>query len=96
MISELKTILRISSSNSAYDTEILDLIEAARQDLALSGVSSLKLENDDDPLIKRAISVYVKAHFGYDNPDYERLLASYNMLKTHLTLSQEYMAGESL
>lgn len=43
-----------------------------------------------DPLIKRAITIYVKAHFGWNNPDAERLQQSYNMLKSHLALSQEY------
>ena len=43
-----------------------------------------------DPLIKRAITVYVKANFGWNNPDSERLQQSYNMLKIHLALSQEY------
>ena len=43
-----------------------------------------------DPLIKRAIMVYVKANFGWNNPDAEKLQQSYNMLKIHLALSQEY------
>ena len=43
-----------------------------------------------DPLIKRAIIIYVKANFGWNNPDAERLQQSYNMLKSHLALSQEY------
>lgn len=43
-----------------------------------------------DPLIKRAIIIYVKANFGWNNPDAERLQQSYNMLKIHLALSQEY------
>lgn len=49
-----------------------------------------------DPLIKRAIIVYVKAHFGWNNPDAERLQQSYEMLKCHLSLSQEYMAKEAV
>lgn len=43
-----------------------------------------------DPLIKRAIVVYIKANFGWNNPDAEKLQQSYNMLKIHLALSQEY------
>ncbi|HRC81346.1 MAG TPA: head-tail connector protein [Sedimentibacter sp.] len=43
-----------------------------------------------DSLIKRAIIIYVKANFGWNNPDAERLQQSYNMLKSHLALSQEY------
>lgn len=86
----VKTALRISPSNFSFDSEINDLMEAARQDLTLSGVSLEKSIDDSDPLIRRAITVYVKTHFGYDNPDYGRLLEAYNMLKSHLTLSQEY------
>jgi len=108
MLEDVKAILRIS--NSAYDAEIEDLIEAAKIDLKLSGVNIDKTvtqtytpepteETPDpdpveiqvmDPLIKRAITVYVKANFGWNNPDSERLQQSYNMLKIHLALSQEY------
>jgi len=108
MLKDVKAILRIS--NSAYDAEIEDLIEAAKIDLKLSGVNIDKTvtqtytpepteETPDpdpveiqvmDPLIKRAITVYVKANFGWNNPDSERLQQSYNMLKIHLALSQEY------
>lgn len=43
-----------------------------------------------DPLIKRAITVYCKAHFGWDNPEADRFAQSYIMLKQHLALSAEY------
>ena len=88
MIESIKTALRIS--NTAYDSEITDLVAAARADLKLSGILESKVNDDTDPLIKRAITVYVKAHFGWNNPDAERLQQSYDMLKSHLALSQEY------
>ena len=90
MIESIKTALRIS--NTAYDSEITDLVAAARADLKLSGILESKVNDDTDPLIKRAITVYVKAHFGWNNPDAERLQQSYDMLKSHLALSQEYTA----
>lgn len=93
MFSSIKQALRLSTD--VFDDEINDLIEAARQDLILSGVSETKASNDEDPLIKRAITIYVKAHFGWDNPDAERLQQSYDMLKMHLTLSQEYTGDTS-
>lgn len=93
MFSSIKQALRLSTD--VFDDEINDLIEAARQDLILSGVSETKASNDEDPLIKRAITIYVKAHFGWDNPDAERLQQSYDMLKMHLTLSQEYTGDAS-
>lgn len=87
LLDDVKLALRISSS--AFDSEISDLIEAAKADLKLSGVDHGKML-DDDPVIKRAIVTYVKANFGFDNPDAERLQRAYDMLKAHLTLSTEY------
>ena len=88
ILNDIKTALRIS--NIAYDTEITDLISAARSDLMLAGILPAKANDDNDPLIKRAITVYVKTNFGWNNPDAERLQQSYDMLKCHLALSQEY------
>lgn len=88
IVDDIKTTLRIS--NTAYDTEIVDLIAAARSDLMLSGIHENKANDGADPLIKRAIITYVKANFGWNNPDAEKLQQSYNMLKTHLSLSKEY------
>lgn len=95
LIDELRTILRIGETQTAFDSEIHPLIDAAKADLKLSGVSEAKTEDEEDPLIKRAITIYVKAHFGWDNPDAERLQQSYDMLKMHLTLSQEYTGDAS-
>lgn len=95
LIDELRTILRIGEAQTAFDSEIHPLIDAAKADLKLSGVSEAKTEDEEDPLIKRAITIYVKAHFGWDNPDAERLQQSYDMLKMHLTLSQEYTGDAS-
>jgi uncharacterized phage protein (predicted DNA packaging) len=88
ILDDIKIALRIS--NTAFDAEINDLIAAARSDLKLSGVLESKVNDDTDALIKRAIVVYCKANFGWNNPDAERLQQSYNMLKCHLALSQEY------
>ena len=92
MLDKVKLVLRIK--HNAFDEEIQDLIDSARQDLILSGVSSdlAEAESDIDPLIERAITVYCKAHFGYDNPDADRFNHSYQMLKQHLTLAGDYHA----
>lgn len=89
LLNDIKVLLRIS--NSPYDSEISDLIAACRKDLLIAGVLSTKTVDDTDPLIKRAVSIYVKAHFGWDNPDKEGLLQSYNSLKSHLSQSSEYI-----
>ncbi len=88
LLDDVKTALRFSGTS--LDTEIQDLIEAAKADLQLSGVHPDKI-SITDPLIKRAIVVYCKAHFGYEDPQQaERFGQSYAMLKQHLTLSAEY------
>jgi len=92
LLDDVKLALRITSS--AFDSEIDDLIAAARADLRLSGVDPAKADADDpDALIKRAVITYCKAHFGLDNPEAERLQHSYDMLKAHLTLSREYTSA---
>jgi len=90
ILDDTKLSLRLTGSD--FDIEVQDLIEAAKLDLKLSGVLEAKII-DTDPLIKRAIILYCKAHFGYDNPDADRFMESYNMLKTHLTLSSDYTEG---
>ena len=85
ILDDVKISLRISSN--AYDTEISDLISACKSDLTISGVT---ITDDTDTLIKRAINTYVKANFGWDNPDADRLTEAYNMLKTHLALTYDY------
>jgi len=87
MLEAVKLALRLTSD--AYDNEILDLIEAAKGDLYLSGIKLAIIENDEDPLIIRAIIQYCKTNFGF-NPDAERLQKSYTLLKCHLSLSQDY------
>ncbi|PFB24134.1 head-tail connector protein [Bacillus cereus] len=84
----VKKALRVS--HNALDDEIDDLIEAARTDLKLSGVSGFKSNDDTDPLIKRAIIMYTKANFIPDAKESERFQLSYNMLKNHLTLAGDY------
>ena len=92
ILDDVKVALRIAASNTAFDGEVNDLISAATDDLALAGIIS---NDNTDPLIKRAIITYCKAHYGYDNPDAERFLQSYLMLKMHLTLSTEYTEAVS-
>lgn len=90
MLDKAKLSLRVS--NVAFDDEIIDLIEAARLELIEAGVSGDKAMDDSDPLIKRAIITYVKANFGFDNPDYEKLNESFKSLKIHLSQSSDYHA----
>ena len=85
---EVRRYLRISHTH--FDAEITDLIGAARADLLLGGIVAAKVEDESDAIIKRAIVCYVKAEFGLDNPDAAKYRDSYEMLKRHLQLSNEY------
>ena len=85
MLQKIKDALRVNGTD--LDEEIQDLIDAAKADLRLSGIT----KNEDDPLILRAITIYCKAHFGYEEPaQAELFMKSYTALKAHLALSQEY------
>ncbi len=88
MLTDVKRSLRISVNQ--FDTEIADLIAAARIELIQAGVRKDKAESDTDSLIKRAVTVYCKANFGYDNPEADRMALSFWNLKQSLRLSADY------
>jgi uncharacterized phage protein (predicted DNA packaging) len=89
LLDVVKTALRITATDTGITGELQDLIDAAKADLALSGIATSKIV-DTDPLIKRAIITFCKANFGYDNPEAERFQRSYEMIKAHLALSTDY------
>lgn len=91
LLDDVKLAVRIV--NTAYDSELNDLIAACQNDLQLSGVTAEKVTDTTDPMIKRAICVYAKCNFGFDNPDAERLQKSYDSLKMSLALSDDYNGG---
>ncbi len=88
LLDDVKNVLRVSGND--LDTEVADLISAAQTDLILSGILATKATSTTDPLIRRAVVVYCKANFGWDNPEADRFQKSYDSLKQHLCLSQEY------
>ena len=87
ILDDVKTTLRIT--NTAYDTEITDLINACKADLALVGIVSAKII-DTDALIKQSIITYCKAYFGFDNKDADRFKMAYESIRNHLSLTYEY------
>lgn len=91
LIDDVKKALRIS--NSAHDTEVTDLIAAGKLDLEYSALDAAYIV-DTDALVKRALTLYCKAHFGYDNPDAQRYAEAYEKLKISMALSGEYNAVE--
>lgn len=89
-----RAALRIN--HPRFDGEISDLIAAARADLRdLGGLKADKVADEADPLIKRAITAYVKADFGLDNADAGKYRESYEALKKHLMMSDEYKDVET-
>ena len=86
MLGDIKEVLRVNGSD--LNIEIQDLIESALADLGLTGIKKL---DGVDPLVKRAVILYCKAHFGYEDVSVaNRFVELYTSLKQHLALSQEY------
>ena len=83
---DIKVLLRLTSS--AYDVEVNMLIAAAKQDLLRVGVPASMVEAEPvDSLVKQAICIYAKAHFGYDNDEASRLQESYHNVVVDLVNS---------
>lgn len=81
----VKQALRVSTT--ILDTEINDIIDACKLDLSIAGIITIV---DTDALIKRAIIIYAKSHFGVDNADSEKYMASYKSLRDHLAMCGDY------
>ena len=84
MLEKVKMALRITTT--AYDTELNDLIEAAKRDLGVAGVV---LPSTLDELVERAIITYCKMSFGLPE-DYDRLKKSYDEQKAQLVTCTGY------
>lgn len=84
MLEKVKLALRITTN--AYDSELEDLIEAAKADLGIAGVV---LPETLDAIVSRAVVTYCKVHFGSPD-DFERLKASYDEQKAQLSMATGY------
>lgn len=85
MFEKVKRALRLMST-TAFDEDILDLINAALADLEVAGVT---VPETEDPLIIRAVETYCKLHFG-EPEDADRLKASYDEQKAQLSMATGY------
>lgn len=83
---KMRAALRISSTSAKITEEIEDCIAACKVDLKNDGVKRI---DETDALIIRAITLYCKAEFGYQN-NAEKFRNSYDILKMRLSMSQEY------
>lgn len=85
-----RSALRIPDDCTVYDDEIADLVSAARSALVAGGVTKSKAESVDDASVRVAIKTYVKANFGMDNPDAERLMQSFSEMLCRMAGSTEH------
>lgn len=96
LVEEAKATLRITSDDEGLNAEINTLISAARADLESSGVAGyLACAPEPEGLVRSAILLYVKANFGYDNADADRLTEHYEAAKRHLTSADEFRESDA-
>ena len=95
LLDDVKIALRVTTN--ALDSEITLWIGAAKADMERVGVPSDKLQdNISDPYIKSAITLFVKAHFGYDNSEAPRFQESYRqMVKDILNSPSLFSSGDT-
>lgn len=84
MLDKVKLALRITTD--AFDSELNDLIDAAKLDLGIAGVV---LPDELDAICQKAIITYCKVNFG-EPDDYDRLKASYDEQKAQLSMATGY------
>lgn len=84
MLDKVKMALRISTN--AYNDELNNLIDAAKLDLGIAGVT---LPANLDALCEVAIITYCKLNFGMPE-DAERLKRSYDEQKAQLSMATGY------
>lgn len=84
MLEKVKMALRISTT--AYDAELIYLIDAAKLDMGIAGVV---LPDEIDELVTKAIITYCKMSFGLPE-DYDRLKKSYDEQKAQLSNATGY------
>lgn len=89
MVEAVKLALRPAIKTNAYDSEIRDLIEAAKADLRQVGI----VGDETDPLIRQAIKTYCRLHFG-SPPDAAQLQLAYHTQKGNLMGATGYSARE--
>lgn len=90
MLEKVKLALRIVTD--AYDSELTSLIDAARLDLGIAGVT---LPSEIDAICQFAIITYCKCNFGSPD-DYNRLKAAYDEQKAQLSMATGYTAWPTI
>lgn len=85
-VTEMMGYLRVRSE--VAKPEIEALLSACVHDLAMNAVY---VTDPQDPLTKRAMMLYCKANYGYDNDtDADRFRQAYKALRDSMGLSLDY------
>lgn len=89
VLAEIKIALRQKTSNTIFDNEITNLVNACLIDLGMAGVTEDSLAND---AVLRAVKTYCKMNFGDANgvEEYDRLKASYDEQKAQMSMHTGY------
>ncbi len=90
LLDDVRSYLRIDASDTSFDVEIQDLIDAVQTELTDVGIDPTLVSSATDPLIKKAITTYCKANFGYDTDNAEAFQSAYEKLKVYLMNSATY------
>ena len=86
MLQAVKLAMRPAIKTNAYDSEILDLIAAAKEDLQIAGIQNV---DESKPLIRQAIKTYCRLHFG-NAEDPDKLERAYCTQKAQLQTASGY------
>ena len=86
----IKSSMRILSKSAVIEQDINNSIAACKLDLQLAGVVNI---NENDALIIRAVTLFVKAEFNFQNAA-DRYRQSYEALKMSLCLAGDYNTKE--
>lgn len=89
-LKKVRVAARVDAGDDELDEEIETLILAARKELQTAGITESKSKDESDPQILRAVTVFVKAERGIENPDREKYLQSFETIKLRLALTVEY------
>ena len=88
LLDEMRSKVRVMSNLT--DGEVQDLIDASLADMRLKGVKPYLLSADEGlhPLVKQAVTLYCKAHYGYDNAERPQFVEAYNQQVVDLMNNQ--------
>lgn len=85
-ILDARKAVRLSAATQDFDTELENLMDAAKCDMQIAGV----LEQEDNALYDNAIRMYLRGHFEPSAPGAESCREIYENLKSAMHMSYSY------